>query len=540
MKSLMWKQWRENRLYLAIFIAWMLLAVCYTVGYELGYRFRAAVGSFSGMAMLYSTCAAMFLAMRTAQGEQADGSIAFSASLPVSLRRIAAVRIGAAVVTLAIPILLAAFMLALALASGLIEQATPRGIPYQMRLPQRETAAVATSLEQLGSVAMIASFGGIQLLLILSLCGCWLRSQAQVGFWGAVLALGIMVAEGLLWHGGRPPISQLIYGALLPQSLVVHSGYEAEVGGYTDHELVQYRWVSLALASIQLLAIGYFFTTQYGRLRQPAPTNIPGRFRFLLPAIWSNLPIHLPGRLVAMIWLELRQSLPLAICGLLFAVLLTIAGELMQPARESSFSTSEFVRMNLPHTVFYVGMLWAVVVGAGIYSADLSENLGAFWRSRPISQVMWFWCKFFVGLVVVLAVLDGCTILVAWNAPRETPHDGISWAYVACFPILHAWMYALAVLWTCWLRKPVIGGFLAVLSYTLLSVAMTTFPATNWLEPINVYYSMFIDERGLTDLQENIAPNAYPIIFGTLTASVVGFAILSARLAKSLQPPHRW
>src|SRR5947209_1837041 len=65
--------------------------------------------------------------------------------------------------------------------------------------------------------------------------------------------------------------------------------------------------------------------------------------------------------------------------------------------------------MHLPHSVFFVGMLWAVVVGSSLYSADLGSGLGSFWRSRAISPGLWFWSKFVIGLVAVVGVLDGVT-----------------------------------------------------------------------------------------------------------------------------------
>src|SRR5436190_13040623 len=111
MNSLLWKQWREDKIYLAIFSAWMILAVCYAVGYELGHHFHAAVGSFSVLASFYSVVAAIVLATRTARGEHTDGTMSFTASLPVSLRRIATVRMAGAVATLAIPIVIAAGLL---------------------------------------------------------------------------------------------------------------------------------------------------------------------------------------------------------------------------------------------------------------------------------------------------------------------------------------------------------------------------------------------------------------------------------------------
>ncbi len=111
MNSLWWKEWRESRRYLAIFIAWMTLAVCYAIGYQLGPHVRTPVGHFSGLALIYTFFAAIVLAMRTSHGERTDGTIAFSAALPVSLRQMATVRIVSAALTLAVPIVIAAGIL---------------------------------------------------------------------------------------------------------------------------------------------------------------------------------------------------------------------------------------------------------------------------------------------------------------------------------------------------------------------------------------------------------------------------------------------
>ncbi len=126
MNSLLWKQWHEIRGYLAIFTAWMLLAILYAIGYELGHGYRAVVGSFSGLSLFYTWVAAIFLAMYASRGEQSAGTLSFTAALPVSLRRLATMRIVGAAAALATPILLAASVLSVALAIGLVEQAAPR------------------------------------------------------------------------------------------------------------------------------------------------------------------------------------------------------------------------------------------------------------------------------------------------------------------------------------------------------------------------------------------------------------------------------
>lgn len=536
MRSLIWKQWREDRVYLAIFLAWMTLAVVYCIGYESGYRFRAIVGQFSGWASLYAMVAAIVFAMRASQGENADGTLMFTRSLPIPLRHVAAVKIVGAMITLAVPILMASLLISLAMASGVVEQAMPRGDGPLPRLPERPSALLPIALGQLGSVAMIAILGGIELFLVLSLAGSWLRSKSQVGLLGAVAGFGSLIAAGLLWYGERKPYMQLAYGAMLPQSLVVQWGYGAENGGsYTDHELAHYRWWSMSLAVPLFAVLAGLFVTQYGRVQRFESAMGTRTRRLALPAVWSHLPMRLPGRWSAMLWLELRQSLPLAGFGLLFAVLIALASVLIEP--QGSSSLADAARAEMPHTAAFVGMLWAAVVGSGLYAAELGEGLGSFWRSRPISPAMWFWCKFVVGLAAVLLVLDGVTILVTWQSPRDTMTTGMSWAYIGCFPILHALIYSLAVLGTCWLRKPVIGGFLAILGFSVLTITITSFPRTLRLEPINVFNQLLMAERsGLRDFTQH----DYPLVYGILAASTLVFAWLASRLARPLQPSTKW
>jgi hypothetical protein len=536
MNSLWWKQWHENKGCFVLFMSWMMLAVCYCIGYELGYRFRAPVGHFSVLAWFYSMCAAVFLAMRTAKGEQADGTLSFTASLPVTMRRVATVRVAGAVALLVTPVLVAAVVLSLALATGLVEQAAPRGGQAVRRLTERDAASLFTALEQLWSVAAIAILGGAQYLLLLSLFGCWVRTQARIGLLGAVMGFGSLVASGLFWYGERRPYLQLAYGAVFPQSLVVHWGFGAEHGGYTDHELTPFRWIALCLAIPLLVIIARLFVTQYGFLRDSASaTAKPRRFRFITPPLWSHIPVPLPSRWLALIWFELRQSLPLVLSGLLLALLMTVASVVIEPRDE--YSTAELFRADMPHSIAILGMLWAVVVGSGLYAAELGSGLGGFWRSRPISSGMWFWCKFVVGLLAVLGVLDGVTILISWDAPRELPTEGMSWAYLACFPIIHALMYALSVLGTCWLRRPVIGGFLALFGYTVLTIAITTFPMTDHLEPFNVYNDLLQAERAG---QVDFTQHGYPLVYGVLLASVFLCGLLAFRFAKPLEPIPRW
>lgn len=535
MKSLMWQQWRENRAALALFMAWMLLAVLHCVAYEVGHRFRAAVGHFGAASFVAATCAAIVLGMRASQGERAAGTLPFSAALPVSIRRIATARIVGCAAVLAIPILVGAALLALAVATGLVEQAAPRDTSHHVGLLQRETAPAATALEQLASVTVVSVVAGLELMLAVSVVGCRLRTPAQAGLLGVVLAVVLAVGSGAVdwprWMDDSTPTAQVILGAMLPQALMVLASYGIEHGGYIDPVLASLRWRALVLAMPVLILLGFLFVTQYGRLRSPASGVKASRYRFRTPSVWSHLPLHLPGRLAALAWLDLRQSGPLVSAGLAFALLVAVATPRAPEAGVAVLAT-------LPQSVGFVGMLWAAVVGSAIYSAELGSGLGGFWRSRPIATTSWFWCKFLVGLAAVLLVLDGVTIVATWRSTTLTTVTGMSWTYVGTVPILHALMYALAVLGTCWFRKPVIGAFVAILGYWILAVAVAFLPSTHHLEPIMVYNSLLDAElAGAVDFTRH----GYPLVYGTLAVSVVIIAAIASRLATPLMPQHgRW
>lgn len=532
MKSLIWKQWRESRFYLCVFTAWMLLAALYTVAYELGHHYRAAVGGFSSSALLFSIVAPIVLAARAAQGERTDRTLGFTTSIPVSIRTVAMVRILGAIVTFAIPIVIGALIVAAALATGWLEQATPRPIPAEyINMPQRPVASISVALEQLASVSCIAFAGGVELLVVLSLCGLYLRSQAQVGGLGAVLAILFLVIAEPIWSSAtRWPLGQFFYGIALPQSLVVHWGYGDAAGGYADHELAPYRWWSLMLALPLLAWIAWGYVVRYGQVglvnRAQKAGDRPSRARFALPNLLSQVSIPLPTRWAAVIWLELRQSLPLACYGLLLAILVASLSKL----GDIRTGFVEGVRGELPHSVFFVGILWAVVIGSSLYASDLSAKVGGFRRSRPIPHAMWFWNKFVIGLAAMLLVMDGTTILVSWNASKTSMVNGMSYAYIACMPLNHTMFYSLAVLGTCLSRQPLIGGVMALLSYTAVNIALTTFPGTMLLEPISVYNELLRTERaGVIDFTQH----GYPLVYGTLLAAAAICSLVSFRAARA-------
>jgi hypothetical protein len=125
-QSLAWKEWAERRASLGLGITWVVGGTLYGILDEAYFRVRAPVGTFCAVCLLYGLFAPVFLAMRTCLGEQTEGTLPFTSALPASGRQIAGVRLGGAVVTLVIPIVLGALLLSFALSTGVVEQVPAR------------------------------------------------------------------------------------------------------------------------------------------------------------------------------------------------------------------------------------------------------------------------------------------------------------------------------------------------------------------------------------------------------------------------------
>tara|TARA_R110001599_G_scaffold91663_1_gene240699 strand:- start:63 stop:650 length:588 start_codon:yes stop_codon:yes gene_type:complete len=194
--------------------------------------------------------------------------------------------------------------------------------------------------------------------------------------------------------------------------------------------------------------------------------------------------------------------------------------------------------------MWIIGILWATVVGSGIFAAELTPGLGHFWMSRPLKMNHWFWFKYLVGLCAVLTVLDGTTILLGWNMLSRSPldpyinnqyiHDRnlLSWSYIACFPILHAMMYSLAVLGVCWWKKPVRGAVMALAIFIISTMVIESIPGIMEFDPMYVYNNLFTAE---SQGQFDLSGNHFPPVFGTISAITVLTAYLASRKVKQLE-----
>ena len=112
---------------------------------------------------------------------------------------------------------------------------------------------------------------------------------------------------------------------------------------------------------------------------------------------------------------------------------------------------------------------------------------------------------------------------------------GMSWAFLACMPILHGLIYALAVYGTCRLRRPVLGGIMAVGIFLMLSIFLELIsPRTFQLEPLDIYNGLVASER--TGVAQANVPGYFAVYGGFVgLAALLGWR--SSRLVSSLRAP---
>ncbi|EDL59940.1 hypothetical protein [Gimesia maris] len=544
LQSLVWKEWRERRRTFFVCLAWILCGVVYVTIYELVSGYRTPVARFGSICMVYSMFMTVFLAMRVCLSEVTQGTLPFTSSLPVSLSRVAVTRLVGGIIALVGPIFLGSMILALLLALGILEQVPQRrdGYPSGFSIGELPSLTPAAGLILLAKVTSVASVSATALFMVLVLAGARRRQESHIGFLGAAISFAWILpteARVMLSRAGLFYLEDWI-GVLFPQSMVIYYGYGDGVGSFSDLDMSNRIWLPLCLNVLILCGLGYWFTQRYGT-RSLDLTGRKNR-RWSWPPFFSWISFPHRGQYFSLTWINLRQSVPLALAGLALACLMSFANILTSSYTEGG--TIQLTVYSLSSAMWIIGILWATVVGSGIFAAELTPGLGHFWMSRPLKMNHWFWFKYLVGLCAVLTVLDGTTILLGWNMLSRSPldpyinnqyiHDRnlLSWSYIACFPILHAMMYSLAVLGVCWWKKPVRGAVMALAIFIISTMVIESIPGIMEFDPMYVYNNLFTAE---SQGQFDLSGNHFPPVFGTISAITVLTAYLASRKVKQLE-----
>lgn len=538
LQSLLWKEWQERKRTFFVCLTWILGGVIYVALYESVLGYRTPVSRFGLVCTVYSLFMTIFLAMRVCLSEVTTGTLSFSSSLPVSLPRIAVVRLGFAIFTLAGPILLGALILAVLLGFGVLEQIPTRseGFIYGTSILKHPSLSATAAVIFLGKITCITVAQAVAFFLILAVIGTRCRQEAHIGFFGAAFSFAWVIlreARIILQSSEFAPLQDWI-GAFFPHTLAVFSSSGDGRGSFSRIDLAYQIWMPLFLNLIILSVLGFWFTRRYGTGNGFVSRQ---KYRWNWPSLFSWVSFHHRREASSLIWINIRQAVPLALAGLALACV-GVMVDVLSGSHVDQITMDKMSNL-LPSDMSELACLWATVVGSGIFAAELTPNLRHFWMSRPISIGRWFWFKYLVGLFVVLLVLDGTTIVVSWDSIYEVTSNSsnrsrnfLSWSYIVCFPILHSMMYSLAVLGVCWWKKPIRGAVSAIAFLLVGSMIMETIPAITQYDPLYVYHNLFTAE---SEGEFNLAQHHFPLVFSIVGMITVYTAYLASRKVQRLE-----
>lgn len=522
MNGLIWKAWREQRQGFAAMTVIYIVGAWLFTPYPMYAPSHNIVELVLGMTMLYSIIASIAFAMGTACGERETGSLWYTVSLPVSTRRYAAIRLLMGLTMLLLPIgILAIYALIILsihwspVAIDPIRQKTEPLSEVQMRL------AVVTAIGMLGTSAFY---------LPLCLIGCWLRTKTKVLMMGAVLTLGLLVSlasMGSLGTGMRGGLFAPIV-VVFPQSMAQYFFF----GILWPTSPYVLLWLAATLAWQVTLA--GLFINYYGREPEPM-SELRSRWWLLsVPPLLSKVGVPFRGPRSAMLWLELRQAGPLVLFGMILVLMLAASFALVAFTNSPAEGWLASLRRFLPNAILIFALVWAAAIGTSLFVADFNRRLGAFWRSRPISPNGWFWCKYIVGLTAMLIVMDGTVLAMGWSlasdlSGRPTERQ---WAPFACYPLLHALIYTLAVVGVCGTRRAT-GGIIGGLIFWGCLLWINLLPSLYPYSPLYIVEILIDAERqGQLDLTQH----HYPLVYGIIALAIVVLAFAASRLAAPLEP----
>ena len=540
-RCLLSKEWTERRQSLLWGIGIMVYLLGYCVAYEFEYRTRAFVASYYSMCMLFGCFGSLLSSMFTAAGEYSRGTLKFSDSLPTSRWTIAWSRLIAMWGCLVIPIIVTSVVATVILGCGLIEQAGLRTEDYNtdgIRLPQRPSISPIAAISFLWTVTAIAVCEALYLSTLISLIGTWCRREATVAFLGVIIVLISFESTefGKNLANARHTVASQWIGGVFPQSLAIPWGYgELDGSSYTDLELAPQVAGPLTVNLFLSLALGAWFATHYGSRSETTATVRRRWWSPQMPHLLSRLPIQLPGRWAALVWLNARQSIPLCVSGLVVAGLLTLIS--LREMRSYPTLESRFIRQ-LPESTWMLGMLWGAIVAVGVFGAETKSGIDQFWRSRPIPPRMWFWVKYGIGLASLLITLDVLPSLGLWSLGQRT-EVGSGYQLIGlrsslyCLPLLHARAYSFTVAAICLLRRPIHGAVLGLMLSFGTDALIESIPVFPKLSTMDVFNNLDGAEEKMEPL--DLIEAGYPLVYGTVAALIV-IATLLAR--KTIVPPR--
>jgi ABC-type transport system involved in multi-copper enzyme maturation permease subunit len=449
-RSLVWKEWREQRWLVGSVTAILLIvAILLTDG-----RIELLSEAASLAITFVLPFLTMFVAMNAAAGEQANRTIGLIQALPQSLSKPAFAKLIGAIFTLAAPVL--ALGVFISLTKTLI-------LSTSLPLRTLDGLMIAFVRGAWGSPIglwvglTITIFGSVSLFLWVAAFGVNQSDEIRAGALGGLVSASVWAIYYMLawfmfnlrYDALNLPFMQLIAAAAPGGCMFVESR------DYTDW------WATfgprLIVAILVHTALAYWFVTRYGRSGgrvKPADSSLVADNS----RVWLAPPRKSPFR--ALCWKQLRESAPLglmggALIGVLALVVFTRMGT----------KSDEFLQFLAIFWIFVANFI-AIVAGIGAFLEETQPGLNGFWRSRPIKLGRYFAMKYAGGLTITVVTLGVIPLVIAaaiiafTQAEFQLPND---WnELLPIITLLPIGLYTAAVAAILLVRQPVYAAIIAI------------------------------------------------------------------------------
>ena len=490
--NLFWKEWHEQKWKLLALTA-IALSVCLALLFQdLGNVAFSLV--FTSMA--YAMLAPILMGMGVCAGEHATGVIHFVRAQPVSMRRVASVRWIAGACVLLIPLICVSAICWIV--QYVEEQVGPKSVRtdafFELNSSWRESSALYV-VSLAGMAACLNLYAWIVAIAVNQ------RTEYRAGLVGllvavAVLFIGVFGLSG--WDNHLPNIS-------VPNLLCVMSSPLVSLGivdfiRNSFQGLVVVAVVWQLLLTVCLMQVMVF---RYGREERWLSGDF---FKRAKTTVMELIPLGKPrsSQWRALLWLQIRQSLPFCVVGLcLVPVIVLMSGDDASDAFDGMYPI--------------IGCVLALLIGVGTFVSELQPELHTYWRSRPISPSSWFWFKFIGGAIAMIGLFDVPCILLIWSGFVQSSSPG----FASLFPLLlHLLCYSIAVFMACILRHTTYATVFAVGALIVL-ILVPELPKSV-LPRFLSFLTMWNDAAPVSRRLFSVDPRSgYPVLWQTGVSAVM-------------------
>jgi hypothetical protein len=436
-RNLFWKEWHEQK--------WKLLAltsiavsVCVALLFQdLGNVAFALI--FTNFA--YAMLAPILMGMGVCAGEHASGVIQFVRAQPIAILRVATVRWIAGACVLLIPLVAASVICWIV---GRFEdqvgpQSVRTGAFFQVDSTWRESSAIYL-VSLAGMAACLNLYAWVVAFAVNQ------RTEFRAGLIGLMVTVALIFAGigGLsAWDNHLPDISVLGVVSVISSPL-----FWLGIVDFIRHSQQGLVVVAVAWQLLLTICLMQVMVFRYGREERWLSEDFFKRTKTVdRDACQLGKPRSSQWR--ALLWLQIRQSVPVCVVGLTVVVGTALA-----------IFTSDKIDPDAFDGIYPIGgCILALLIGVGTFVSELQPGLHTFWRSRPISPASWFWFKFIGGAIALIGLFDVPCLLLSWFSIVRTSSPG----FKSIFPILlHLPCYSIAVFFACTVRHSTYATVLAV------------------------------------------------------------------------------